>query len=325
MSDVEDTASDIVAQFNNHSDISQSDIEEQLKDLRDEYSIPLTEAKRVLKNQLEEDLDTNTAFDPTPMDEIDTEGNWIDLRAEVIELWEPRHESMEQVGLLGDESGTTKFTLWENRDPEFRTDTPRFEEGETYHIRAVSTDEYEGRYSVELGDRTVVEPADEDSISNSSNSTTKEGLVVDMRTGSGLIKRCPNDDCTRVLQNGRCNVHGEVDGNFDLRIKAYLDDGHAAQKVVFDEEATTELTGITLDDAKQMAKDALDTSVVANEIQEIAVGQYLEITGPVIGENLLVDEMESTDSVSEEHLEALKDELEAGPTASEPATGDAPA
>jgi replication factor A1 len=61
------------------------------------------------------------------------------------------------------------------------------------------------------------------------NERTMEGALVDIKDGSGLIKRCPDEDCTRVIRNGRCSEHGDVSGEFDLRIKGVLDDGEQAQ------------------------------------------------------------------------------------------------
>jgi replication factor A1 len=189
-----------------------------------------------------------------------------------------------QVGLLGDETGTIKFTKWA------KSDLPELTEGESYRLENVVTDEYQGRYSVKLNRTTVIEELDE-SIEVGDDSTTVEGAMVDIQSGSGLIKRCPEEDCTRVLQNGRCSEHGEGEGEFDLRIKAVLDDGESVHEVIFDQEATEELTGMTLEEAKDMAMDALDTSVVADEMCADIVGQYYRVSGPQFGRYVLADEL----------------------------------
>jgi replication factor A1 len=98
-----------------------------------------------------------------------------------------------------------------------------------------------------------------------------------------------------VLQNGRCNEHGEVEGEFDLRIKGVLDDGTDVHEVIFDEEATEDLTGIGLEEAKQMAKDALDTTVVADEMRAKILGKYYRVTGPTFGRYVLANETELLD------------------------------
>ncbi|MFB6302345.1 MAG: replication factor A, partial [Haloferacaceae archaeon] len=188
-------------------------------------------------------------------------------------------------GLLGDESGTTKFVAFET------SDLPKLEEGAVYRLENVVTDEYEGNFSVKLNRTTTITELDED-IEVGDGGETVEGALVDVQSGSGLIKRCPEEGCTRVLQNGRCSEHGEVDGEFDLRIKGVLDDGRAVHEVIFDRETTEELTGIGLDEATEMAMDALDTTVVADEMQADVLGRYYRVTGPTLGRYLLVDEFE---------------------------------
>ena len=120
------------------------------------------------------------------------------MTVKVVDLWEPRSDAVAQVGLLGDESGTIKFTKWS------KSDLPTLEEGAVYDLRNVVTDEYEGRFSVKLNRTTTIEELDEE-IEVGDDDLTIEGALVDIQSGSGLIKRCPEDDCTRVLQNGRCN------------------------------------------------------------------------------------------------------------------------
>jgi replication factor A1 len=95
-----------------------------------------------------------------------------------------------------------------------------------------------------------------------------------------------------VLQNGRCSEHGEVEGEFDLRIKGILDDGESVQKVIFDQEATEQAADITLEEAQEMAMDALDTSVVADEVREATLGRYYRVEGPEMGRYLLVNDFE---------------------------------
>ena len=145
---------------------------------------------------------------------------------------------------------------------------------------------------MKLNRTTVIEERDED-IEVGDDDVTVEGALVDIQSGSGLIKRCPEEECTRVLQNGRCSEHGEVEGEFDLRIKGVLDDGEDVHEVLFDQDATEELTGITLEAAKEMAMDALDTSVVADEMRADVLGQYYRVTGPTFGRYVLVDELET--------------------------------
>ncbi len=144
---------------------------------------------------------------------------------------------------------------------------------------------------MKLNRTTTVEELDTD-IEVGDNSTEVEGALVDIQSGSGLIKRCPKEDCTRVLQNGRCSEHGEQEGEFDLRIKGVVDDGVDVHEVIFNQEATENLTGIELDEAKQMAMDALDTTVVADEMREKTLGYYYRVSGPTMGRYVLANDVE---------------------------------
>ena len=290
MTDVQSHAEDIRDQFADHTDISVEEIEDRLDTLVNDYQVPIEEARRSV---------TSTYYDETEVDQeslsntneqrdlgsIETAEEWIDITAKVVELWEPRSDAIGQVGLLGDETGRIKFTAWA------KSDLPPLEEGEVYHLGNVVTDEYEGQYSVKLNRTTTIEEADE-AIEVGDNTTEVEGALVDMQSGSGLIKRCPEDDCTRVLQNGRCSEHGEVEGTFDLRVKGVIDDGREVNEVIFNQEMTEELTGVTLDEAKERAMDALDTSVVADDIRDEILGNYYRISGPVLGRYVLADEFE---------------------------------
>ncbi|ELZ06303.1 replication factor A [Natrialba chahannaoensis JCM 10990] len=294
MSDVRQHADDIHDQFSDHLDVTVEDVEERLATLVDEYKVPMDEARRSVTNHYleeagldREDLSSGSS-EAVNVEEVDEPEEWVDLTAKVIELWDPRSDAVAQVGLLGDPTGTIKFTKWA------KSELPALEEGGVYSLQNVVTDEYQGRYSVKLNSTTIIEELEEE-LEVGDDTSEIEGALVDMQSGSGLIKRCPKEDCTRVLQNGRCNEHGEVEGEFDLRIKAVVDDGLDAHEVIFDKDATEELTGLSLEEAKDMAMDALDTTVVADEIADDIVGTYYRIEGPTFGRYVLADDVSELD------------------------------
>jgi ssDNA-binding replication factor A large subunit len=287
--DLHTEAAEIHEEFSDRLDITVEEVEQRLDTLVNEYKVPTDEARRSV---------TSTYLDEAGMDrdelmgsnervsvgEIDSPEEWLDVTAKVVELWDARSDAVAQVGLLGDETGTVKFTKWS------KSDLPALEQGEVYDLRNVVTDEYEGRFSVKLNRTTTIEHLDEE-LDVGEDSVEVEGALVDIQSGSGLIKRCPEEDCTRVLQNGRCAEHGEVEGEFDLRIKGVIDDGTAVHEVIFDREMTEQLTDITLDEAQEMAMDALDTSVVAEEMHKRVLGRYYRVAGPSYGRYVLADEV----------------------------------
>lgn len=288
MTNLDTQAQQIHDQFSEHLDITIDQVKQRLSTLVNEYKVPVDEARRTVVNQyleeagLERENVSTASSDRVSIVDITSPEEWIDVTGKVVELWEPRSDAIDQVGLFGDETGTVKFTKWA------KSDLSRLEEGHVYRLQNVVTDEYEGQYSIKLNRTTTIEELDED-IEVGSTDVTVTGALVDIQSGSGLIKRCPETDCTRVLQNGRCAEHGEVEGEFDLRIKGIIDDGTMVQEVLFDREGTEELAGITLEEAKEMAMDALDTTVVADEIRDRTLGRYYEISGPRFNRYILAD------------------------------------
>jgi len=291
--DLRTHAEEIHEQFSDQLDITVEDVQERLETLVNEYKVPTSEARRSVVNTYLDDagMDRDAlrggggGNERKSIADIDSAEEWIDLTAKVVDLWDARSDAVAQVGLLGDEGGTVKFTKWS------KSDLPALEDGKVYDLRNVVTDEYQGQFSVKLNRTTTIEEVDED-IEVGDDEAEVEGALVDIQSGSGLIKRCPEEDCTRVLQNGRCSEHGEVDGEFDLRIKAVIDDGNDVHEIIFDRETTEEVTGIGLEKAQEMAMDALDTSVVADEMREKVLGRYYRIVGPTFGRYVLADEVE---------------------------------
>lgn len=68
--------------------------------------------------------------------------------------------------------------------------------------------------------------------------------------------------------------------------------------MLFNDEVTEAVTGISLDDATTMAMDALSTDVVADEISEQLLDRRFRLTGSVFGTYFLVDKAEEIDAVS---------------------------
>ncbi len=292
-SDLQTQATEIHEQFSDQLDITVEEVENRLETLVNEYKVPTNEARRSVVNTYldEAGMDRDDlgggggGNEQVDLADIDSPEQWVDITAKVVDLWDANSDAVAQVGLLGDETGTIKFTKWS------KSDLPTLEEGDVYSLRNVVTDEYQGRFSVKLNRTTTIEKLDTD-IEVGEDDVEIEGALVDIQSDSGLIKRCPKEGCTRVLQNGRCSEHGEVEGEFDLRIKAVIDDGEDVFEVIFDRETTEELTGITLEEAQEMAMDALDTSVVADEMHEKILGKYYNIQGPTLGRYVLANEVE---------------------------------
>ena len=299
--DLRTQAVEIHEQFSDHLDITVEEVEQRLDTLVTEYRVPLDEATRsVTSTYLDEaGMDRDDLTGPggeTTVTDIDSPEEWIDITAKVLDLRNPDSDAIAQAGTLGDETGTIEFVSWS------KSELPTLKQGTVYRLGNVVTDEYEGQFSVKLNSTTTIEQVDRE-IEVSNDDAEVDGALVDIQSGSGLIKRCPEDDCTRVLKNGRCAEHGEGEGEFDLRIKAVIDDGTTVQDVIFGREMTERLTGVTLEEAQEMAMDALDTSVVVEEMTERLLGRYYQVTGPRFNRYVLADEV--TEPEQPDHEAAL--------------------
>jgi replication factor A1 len=138
------------------------------------------------------------------------------------------------------------------------------------------------------------------------------GNVLEVRDGSGLVERCP--ECRRVVQNGQCRSHGDVDGVDDLRVKAVLDDGTGTVTAILGTELTEAVYGGDVDDAKAAARDAMDKEVVAESIAGELVGREFRVRGNLsvdeFGANLDAEEFEATDDDPAERAREVLAELE---------------
>lgn len=292
---LEEEASKIEDQMPSSIAVDHEEIQEKLKNLTEEYQVPINEARRAVKKELADDAgidNVQSGNQIASLGEIDSPDQWLDITAKVVELWESQSDSIAQNGTLADETGQIQFTKWE------KSNLQSLSKRKVYKFENVVSDEYEERLSLNINSATEITELDED-IEVRDSSIGFTGAMVDVRNGSGLIKRCTEEDCTRVLQNGRCSEHGDVDGEFDLRIKAILDNGKDVEEVIFDKEATESLTGITLDEAKQMAKDALDTTVVGDQIGEEITGRYYRVSGPAVGRYILVNDFEQLEKMQD--------------------------
>ena len=108
------------------------------------------------------------------------------------------------------------------------------------------------------------------------------GTVVDVRVGSGLIKRCP--ECNRSILSDECTAHGKVEAVQDLRMKVVIDDGTGALSAVMNRECTEKLTGITLNDAVEISKGAGDADAVLRALDAKMMIMNITASGNVLSD-----------------------------------------
>lgn len=209
------------------------------------------------------------------------------IRVKLVQEWEPRHERILQIGILGDESGTVKFTIWKDGSSEQETLKP----DTVYEIYYAPVDEYQGRCSVTLRDGMFMEV--EGSIDVGAQKQTYSGAIIQISPGSGLIRRCPVEGCRRMLsRQNYCPVH-EHQENFiyDLRLKAVLDNGRNAFNIIVRKDALEKISGMTLEEAISIAESSpIGLEEILEKISQSILGRYMICTGSEFDNRLIIDE-----------------------------------
>ncbi|ERG93679.1 hypothetical protein [Haloquadratum walsbyi] len=241
--------------------------------------------------------DASGAAPLTTIEDMGVNEEWITLEAEVIQLWDNDSESISQVGLLSDGTGRVQFTSWA------KSDVIILVENEQYRFENVVTDEYQDNPQVKLNSSTDISLLQDDDKKDISHTVEFTGSCVSIQDGSGMIRRCTKDGCSRVLTSDSCQEHGAVDSEYDLRLKLVLDNGTEVQNVVCNREITEELTGMTLEEANSIAQESLDTDAPGREMEPLILGSYFTVSGNPLGDFIAANEIATaTDSRDVEEL-----------------------
>ena len=151
------------------------------------------------------------------MKRIDVEGRFIELTRMDIRSQDGGAREIQR-GVLADRSGKIAVTCW---------DVLPLEEGSCYRIVGGYVKEYNGRFRLNLDSGVIIKglhddrlPSAEDlsapgearivdmSAGRVSGQIRLRGTVVDVRSGSGIFKRC--EECGRKLVKSMCTIHGDL-------------------------------------------------------------------------------------------------------------------
>ncbi len=303
---IERLTGQIVDLFRSHGyDVDEAEVAKRLKLLIYEFKVPEGEAVRTVKNWLVKELDIprEKIIMEAPLvkiADINKPGQWISVKAKVVQLWDSSSPNVSQVGLIGDETGIIKFVIWA------KSGKGEVEEGKSYLFRNVVTDSFQGRMQINVNRNSDIIELDED-IQLPPREIEVVGALVAIQQNSGLIQRCKI--CNRVMTRGVCPIHGKVEGYDDLRVKAVLDDGENVYEIILKEDKIKELTGIDLEKAKKMVSERLDRNVVLSELKSKLLGRYLKVKGTKGGRYLIVSEVEFLKGIGKEDVERLSEEV----------------
>ena len=222
-------------------------------------------------------------------------------------------------GIMADDTGKIQYSAWNDFS---------LKEGETICVKNAYIRSWKGIPQLNLGDRCEVsrvnvdfetvdtasplKTVDEVSRIGGGLDITIEGLIVDIKAGSGLIRRCPQ--CNRSILNGTCTAHGQVEGIPDLRLKVVVDDGTGAIGAIINRTDTEKLTGVSMAAAQGLAS-VQGEGIVGREMAGKALMKRVRITGNVMSDNfgpsMIVKKMDTVEVDLEGEAAKLLEEVEA--------------
>ena len=225
-----------------------------------------------------------------------SDGSWTSLKIKVVQLWDSNHASISQSGVVGDGTGTVKFTKWATAN------LPQMEEGKCYTLLNVVASVYNEKLQVALNKKAKIEELKED-VEGKDNTITFIGAFVSVQSNSGLITRC--DECNRAIK-GTCDKHPEAKGHYDVRVIGAIDNGQRYVSVNIDAEIVEKVTGFSVEFCKDMATEAMDKEVVIKQLGSVLLGRFFYMSGSDMGDTILVKAMMPyINSIPDEDLDGL--------------------
>jgi len=229
-------------------------------------------------------------------------GEWIDVDVGIVKIWKDNRDSLSAfdtidayeaadaegvafAGLVADGTGeVAKLLVW-GKSYVSETDLMPADigKGDYITIENVPINEDDG-YEIQVNSASSIHhlpnPSFEiDSDEFDSGVSSFTGCIVGIGSRSGFIERCPESGCSRTVNKNRCSKHGDVDGEDDLRLKLKVDDGNVCITAYANQPQTEAITGIDMDEAREMALDALDRDVVIEEMKDTLIHRTVELEG----------------------------------------------
>lgn len=225
----------------------------------------------------------NTTSRLVKINEIENDGEWVDLKCKVVRILENSNHAISQQGFVADETGSIRFVIWA------KTGLQPLKEGHVYHIKNAVVNKFNDRFSIYLNSMSEYTEIDEVIDTDRANMFT--GAIVKVLQGSGLINRCP--DCNRVLQKNTCVTHGKITKPVkDYRIKLVLDNGLDYRELVLDRNVAYATTGISFDDAVKFVAETLSNDTIITMIEEKLLGRYMTAMGREIDKTFIVTSLQ---------------------------------
>jgi len=137
---------------------------------------------------------------------------------------------------------------------------------------------------IDASNHWVEENLDDLTSGGSRRGISTIGRIVSLRSDSGIILRCTQEGCRRVLRDGVCGIHGEDVGEEDLRMMMVVDSGVSNASLLVSRAPTEILIGMSLDDVRKEissnGKEAFHSS-----LKDKFLGHRVQIMGRSINDD----------------------------------------
>ena len=187
-------------------------------------------------------------------------------------------------GTMMDDTGEIQFSAWNDFG---------LEQGRSYRVSNAYIRSWKSIPQLNLGDNSEVSLVDvvfdESAVGQGNERTIGDiakngggmdviirGAIVDIRPGSGMIKRCP--ECNRMIINNECKSHGAVEPVPDLRMRIVIDDGTGSIATTMNRETTERFTGVSFKAASELAK-ARGEDIVVKDLGDRLYLKHLKVRG----------------------------------------------
>ena len=219
-------------------------------------------------------------------------------------------------GIIADRSGKIDVTCWD-RIP--------LEKGRCYRLIGGYVKEYRGIQRLNLDGGVIVKGVADDRLPNVdvlkepsdgrireiangrlSGEVRLRGTVVDVRSGSGIFKRC--EECGRKLMKSQCTVHGKMKGEEDMAIRAVFDDGSGTCMLKGNRMIVESLLDRPMEAISNEVRASMDPDMITEELSLKLIGRSLTISGdPIIDDYGLTISLSTIDIGWD--IEKMKDEI----------------
>jgi replication factor A1 len=260
-------------------------------------SLTLRVSSHTKISKIKEDRALSPSF--TPIGEL--RQGAFSIRGKVVQEWEQNHERLLQAGILGDETGTVRFTIWKDNN------MGRLEPDVVYQIYYTNVSIFNDQLSVTLNGSTYL-PDEKATITLPSLDADIQGALVSIIPDSGFVKRCPVEGCNLILsRQNMCPEHDiQSTCHYDLRIRGWLDNGIQTWQITLPAEVVTKLTGISMAAAQETAENnPLGPDAVLYELVDMLQGRYLRCTGRIIDNRMFVKECHVSEYDPQKQAELL--------------------